>query len=734
MEAFLHEILDWVSHNPGWAYALVFLVGVGESLALVGMAIPGVVLLMGAGALIASGAIAFWPAFIAATVGAILGDGLSYSLGRHFDRRIRETWPFSRFPEQLDQGVAFFDRYGGWSVALGRFAGPVRAIVPLVAGMMRLPPGRFYVANVTSAVAQILVYMVPGMLFGASLKLAAEAGLRLAILGIALLVGLWLATSVAHRVYRLLSPHASALLRGLLRWADLHPSMGRVALALADPQHPDAKTLTSLAFMLMLGFLLVGGLTGVALFGPGDLALNRFALDLGQSLHTPLGNRVMVGLGWLGDPLVVLPMVAAVFGYLRWRGRRRHANYWAGAAIFALVAAPLLGAALRVPRPDPGLTLTLPWSFPSGPVLLATSVYGFLAISLARGLPVRLRWAPYALATAVVAGVAGARVYLGAEWLTDVLASLALGLAWISALGLAFRRHSRLDPRWAALGGIALSALVVMLTLRGWTDAGSDLARYTPPRPIEILSRDHWLAEGWLQLPQHREDLRGRYPQPLTLQYAGDPRALADALAPGGWKPAELLRWGNGLRLLSPSLPLEELPVIPQVHDGRHESLVLTQIGPDLARWVLRLWPTRFRLADGASLWVGNLTRQRKEVVLNLIAFPATDPAPPEDPAPALDGVESRLPAGAHLLRVPSHPALTDLPATRRPFAGDGPSGLCQGDETGCASASAPSALRNVYAPSGLTRTPRTADPLLQAPPSLAPRTNTISSLGPCTP
>ncbi len=141
MEAFLHEILDWVSHNPGWAYALVFLVGVGESLALVGMAIPGVVLLMGAGALIASGAIAFWTAFIAATAGAVLGDGLSYSLGRHFDRRIRETWPFTRFPEQLDQWVAFFDRYGGWSVALGRFAEPVRAIVPLVAGMMRLLPG-----------------------------------------------------------------------------------------------------------------------------------------------------------------------------------------------------------------------------------------------------------------------------------------------------------------------------------------------------------------------------------------------------------------------------------------------------------------------------------------------------------------------------------------------------------------------------------------------------------------
>jgi hypothetical protein len=53
MGALLHGILDWGGHNPAWAYGLVFVVAMGESLAIVGMAVPGVVLLMGAGALIA---------------------------------------------------------------------------------------------------------------------------------------------------------------------------------------------------------------------------------------------------------------------------------------------------------------------------------------------------------------------------------------------------------------------------------------------------------------------------------------------------------------------------------------------------------------------------------------------------------------------------------------------------------------------------------------------------------
>jgi membrane protein DedA with SNARE-associated domain/membrane-associated phospholipid phosphatase len=651
MEALFLQILQWVGENPGWAYGAVFLAALGESLAVLGMVVPGVVMLIGTGALIAAGAIAFWPAFFSAVAGAIVGDGLSYEMGRHFDQHVRSLWPFSRFPGRLQQGVEFFDRYGGWSVALGRFFGPVRAIIPLVAGMMRLPAGRFYFANVSSAIAQTFTYLLPGMLFGASLKLAAEAAVRLAILVIVLVAGVWLCAWAAHRIYLLLAPHASASLRGLLHWADLHPTMGRVAHALADPGHPDAKTLTGLAFLLMLAFFLVGAVTGVALIGPVDLALNRSALDLGQSLHTPLGNRLMLGLGGLGAPSVLLPMVALVFGYLRWRGRLRHAYYWLAAAAFAVVATPVLGALLAVPRPDLGLDLRLPWSFPSGPVLLATTVYGFLAISVARGLPVQRRWVPYGLASVAVAAVAWARIYFGTEWLTDVIGSIALGLAWIAALGLAFRRHSRLDPPWPALAGVALAAVVAGLGVRGWISGDDELARFAPQPRIETLTRDQWLAGDWRRLPERRADLSGGHRHPLTLQYAGDPADFAKALGKE-WGPAELLGWGNAIRLLSPSLPLSDLPVIPQVHHGQHESLVRARTGSDGRRQVLRLWSVPFELDDGTPLWVGNLTGQHKEVVLDLIAFPATDPKPPEGSAAELDRVEARLPPDAWLLRL----------------------------------------------------------------------------------
>ncbi len=644
MEGTLHALLTWIGANPGWAYATVFLVALTESLAVVGMVVPGVVVIVGAGALIAEGSLQFWPTCLAAIVGAIIGDGFSYWLGWRFKDRIPHLWPFSRHPQSLERGIAFFDRYGGKSVALGRFFGPVRAMVPLVAGMMRMSPRRFLAANVISAIAWAPAYLLPGILFGASMKLAAEAAVRLVVLGLGLIAVIWLGFWLAHRLYALLGPHASAWVQGLLRWAEVHPGMGRIARALADPDHPDAGTLTAFAFLLLLAFFLLGGFVGLTLAGVSELTLNQAALELGNSLRTPAGDQLMRIISLLGDPLVVVPTTLVLYLYLRHRNRLRHSVYWLAATGFALLATPVLGALLRIPRPTPGISGMLPWSFPSGPVLLATVAYGFLAVSVARGMPVNWRWLPYAIASGVVGAVAMARVYLGAEWLTDVLATIALGLAWIATLGLAFRRHSRLDPKWIALSGVALTALAASLFVTSLIDRDDGIpANQAATAPIVELTRTDWRAEGWQRLPRVRKDLRHTSRQPMNLQYAGDPDALAAALIPAGWGAAELLDWGNAIRLLSPSLPLSELPVIPHVHDGRHADLTLAKNGPDGSRLVLRLWATRFRLEDGEPLWVGSITEQHKESIVGLIALPITEPTTSAPVSTLLQGLGDRL-------------------------------------------------------------------------------------------
>lgn len=166
MAEYFDQLLTWVGDHPQHAGWVIFLVSLAESLAIIGVLVPGVVILLGAGALIGSGVLDFWSMMAWAVAGAIIGDALSYQLGRHFDYLTERFRWFKLHPDQLQQGRDFFKKWGALAVVLGRFFGPLRAIVPLVAGLLDMPAGRFYIANVLSALAWAPLYLAPGFLFG----------------------------------------------------------------------------------------------------------------------------------------------------------------------------------------------------------------------------------------------------------------------------------------------------------------------------------------------------------------------------------------------------------------------------------------------------------------------------------------------------------------------------------------------------------------------------------------
>ena len=93
-------------------------------------------------------------------------DSVSYWLGRSFGGGITRLWPFSRHPDVLPRGILFFERHGGKSVFIGRFFGPIRAVIPLAAGIMQMPRGRFWFANVTSALVWAPMLLLVGDLVG----------------------------------------------------------------------------------------------------------------------------------------------------------------------------------------------------------------------------------------------------------------------------------------------------------------------------------------------------------------------------------------------------------------------------------------------------------------------------------------------------------------------------------------------------------------------------------------
>jgi membrane protein DedA with SNARE-associated domain len=152
MDDLVQPALAFIAAHAHWAAAIMFVTAFGESFAFLSLLFPGTTLLIAAGTLMSGGTLPYGPVLVGAVVGATLGDSVSYWIGRRFGGGIARMWPFSRNPELLPNGIKFFARHGGKSVFIGRFFGPMRAVIPLAAGIMEMPRLWFWVANVASAV------------------------------------------------------------------------------------------------------------------------------------------------------------------------------------------------------------------------------------------------------------------------------------------------------------------------------------------------------------------------------------------------------------------------------------------------------------------------------------------------------------------------------------------------------------------------------------------------------
>jgi membrane protein DedA with SNARE-associated domain len=162
LEQFAHDVVEFVRAHEGWELPIVAALAFGESLAVISLFLPATVALVGIGALIGASNISFVPVWLAASVGASLGDWLSYWFGVRFKESVARIWPLSHYPDLIPKGEAFVRRWGVGAVFIGRFFGPARAAVPLAAGILVMPYWPFQLANVSSAFLWAFVLLAPG--------------------------------------------------------------------------------------------------------------------------------------------------------------------------------------------------------------------------------------------------------------------------------------------------------------------------------------------------------------------------------------------------------------------------------------------------------------------------------------------------------------------------------------------------------------------------------------------
>ncbi len=157
-----NDVIEFVRDHQAWAAPVVFLLAFGESLAFLSLMVPGWLALVGIGALLGASGISFWPVWIAGALGAALGDWISYWIGYKFKDDVARMWPLSRYPDLLPSAEKFVATWGVPSIFIGRFFGPLRAFVPLAAGIFEMPYRRFQFANFTSAFVWAAVVLSPG--------------------------------------------------------------------------------------------------------------------------------------------------------------------------------------------------------------------------------------------------------------------------------------------------------------------------------------------------------------------------------------------------------------------------------------------------------------------------------------------------------------------------------------------------------------------------------------------
>jgi membrane protein DedA with SNARE-associated domain len=188
MTWYFAEIVNFVAAHPHYALASVFLLALSEAVPVIGTVIPGSTLIIGISALATGAYVNPWLLLVAATVGAILGDGLSFWLGQRYQREILLCWPLDRYPQFINRSETYINKYGAASVFLARFTAVVRAFVPLVAGMLRMTPRQFYAANILSALVWAPAHVFPGVLLVMAIKLAGVSAGQLTIFVIAGLI------------------------------------------------------------------------------------------------------------------------------------------------------------------------------------------------------------------------------------------------------------------------------------------------------------------------------------------------------------------------------------------------------------------------------------------------------------------------------------------------------------------------------------------------------------------
>ena len=612
MAGVVTSILQWLNENPELAGLVTFLISASESVAIIGTIVPGSVTMTAIGALAGAGIIPLWSTIIWAILGAIIGDGISYWIGHYFKDRIRNMWPFKDNPGILAKGEAFVHKYGVTSVFIGRFVGPVRALVPVVAGMLGMKPMQFTVANVTSAIGWAPAYMLPGIMLGAaSLELPPDIALHVILGAVLFLLFVALCTWLFYKILQLMHLQINQLQNWI--WQRMKASRVMFPMTIILKHHDRHHThgQLNLAFSFLIFSLLFLALAFyIKVDGAAALTINEAVYHLFRGIRQPMLDSIMICITLLGQKQVLYPVILITFGYLLYSKHYREASHALMLAIFAVGGVFIFKHVIMSPRPWGIFSNAETYSMPSGHTVLAVTLYFGLAFLIATSMRIKSgRWMIYTAALIICIAVSMSRVYLGAHWFTDVFSSWLLSGAILCFVIISYERAKviRVNPKHIFL--LTLVSLALSFALYTQQNYTKLLTNYTQlDWPIIAVNMDDWWAND-NEVPDNRTSLFGFPSQPVNVQWVGSLEDIRKTLASEGWSKPPARDWVSTLHRIADIRSTQYLPMISPQYQDKKPALIMTKSVTGIKNLlVIRIWDSSRIIAENNKpLWVATI-------------------------------------------------------------------------------------------------------------------------------
>jgi membrane protein DedA with SNARE-associated domain/membrane-associated phospholipid phosphatase len=610
----VQPLIAYLHTHPHSAGLITFFVVFCEAMAVIGVIVPGTITMTAIGMLIGSAVIPMGATLLWGIAGAIIGDYLSYLIGVYYKNRLHRIWPFRKHPQLLERSEKFFHDHGGKSIFIGRFVGPMRAMIPMVAGMLKMSQVRFLFAAIPSVTLWTICYMMPGILLGAlSLELPAKTATTFALTMLGVIIGGWVAIWFAHHFFKRVCQFVDLLIKYVWIFMRRYVVTRWFTVILSDPREPNNHAQLTRLFALIVSTTLFGVILFNVITHGMLTAINAPLYHLLSSLRTVYLDHIMVAITLLGDNKV---LIISGFLLLVWLIYKRYwyiAVHWL--ALLALCAATLHQLKLFIysARPEAIAAILTESSFPSGHTSLAVTVYGFLAVVIARELSKKLRNTPYIMASIIISLVAFSRLYLGAHWITDILGGIFFGISLVLLLTISYcRRHTQhFSTKLFTI--TAASIFTVVWLCYSLLVFNKEMQIYKLSWPMVNVSIQDWQAQKG-NITYYRDNRLGNPIQPLNIQWLGTLDDIRQSLLKKGWAEQSVkLDPINIIRSFAATSITHHFPLFPLLYHNRRVSLLMTkETQEENAILILRLWQADLVISDSnLPLWLGTIEYHR---------------------------------------------------------------------------------------------------------------------------